>query len=258
MEILSSETSIVEPKLKPAASHVRINNLCKIIAKKDYIILPSEMTQSLLSAEDEDMLDDWIEFQESWNRLEQDQFMKDGGTYRFRRHGVYSATSTSGVQIEPPQPHYQGVTYNPLNGGVARHFASIEPSIASGRILMSALELCRATFNNLAPFYDWHIEVHQFRIVATSAQALPTPEGIHRDGVSFVFMMLVNRVNVLNGETGIYDRDRQKLARYTLSVPLDAAIVNDERTMHGVTPILASDPTQQGYRDVLVITFNKR
>ncbi|WP_459609712.1 2OG-Fe dioxygenase family protein, partial [Dickeya oryzae] len=72
------------------------------------------MTQSLLSAEDEDMLDDWTEFQESWNRLEQDKFMKDGGTYRFRRHGVYSATSTSGVQIEPSQPHYQSVTYNTL------------------------------------------------------------------------------------------------------------------------------------------------
>lgn len=71
-------------------------------------------------------------------------------------------------------------------------------------------------------------------------------------------MMLVNRVNVLNGETGIYDRDRQELARYTLADPLDAAIVNDERTMHGVTPILADDPARQGYRDVLVITFNKR
>lgn len=64
--------------------------------------------------------------------------------------------------------------------------------------------------------------------------------------------------NAINGETGIYDRDRQELARYTLANPFDAAIVNDERTMHGVTPIFAGDPAQQGYRDVLVITFNKR
>ncbi|WP_459609705.1 2OG-Fe dioxygenase family protein, partial [Dickeya oryzae] len=93
------------------------------------------MTQSLLSAEDEDMLDDWTEFQESWNRLEQDQFMKDGGTYRFRRHGVYSATSTSGVQIEPPQPHYQSVTYNTLTAVFALTISPpIEPSILQGRI----------------------------------------------------------------------------------------------------------------------------
>ncbi|MFQ8213628.1 2OG-Fe dioxygenase family protein [Klebsiella pneumoniae] len=258
MEQSTSEAATLQPQLKQAASSNRIDNLCEIIAKKDYILLPSATVRSLLSAEDADALDDWAEFQESWNRLEQDQFMKDGGTYRFRRHGVYSATPASGVQLEPPQPHYQSVTYNTLNGGIARHFAPIEPSIASGKVLMSVLELCRATFSGLAPFYDWHIEVHQFRIIATSAEALPTPEGIHRDGVSFVFMMLVNRVNVLNGETGIYDRDRQELARYTLADPLDAAIVNDERTMHGVTPILADDPARQGYRDVLVITFNKR
>ncbi|MFP1979838.1 2OG-Fe dioxygenase family protein [Lonsdalea quercina] len=81
--------------------------------------------------------------------------------------------------------------------------------------------------------------------VETLAEALPTPEGIHRDGASCVFIMRVNRVNVSNGETGIYDRERKKLARHTLSSPLDEAIVNVDRT-------------QQGFRDVLIITFNKR
>lgn len=258
MEGSTSEKAFVKSQLQQPLENKQIKNLCEIIARKDYIILPSETVSSLLTAEDENALDDWEKFQESWNHLEQDQFMKDGGTYRFRRHAVYSATPASGVQLEPHQPHYQSLTYNNLNGGIARHFAPIEPSIATNKILISALEMCHATFGGLAPFYDWHIEVHQFRIIATSAEALPTPEGIHRDGVNFVFMMLVNRVNVLNGETGIYNREREELARYTLKHPFDSAIVNDERTMHGVTPILASDPAQQGYRDVLVITFNKR
>ncbi|MFT4190305.1 MAG: 2OG-Fe dioxygenase family protein [Comamonas sp.] len=252
------EIAISSKQHQPISGNARTQGLFEIIAKDDYIILPAESVRALLFAEDESALDDWSAFQESWNRLEQDQFMKDGGTYRFRRHGIYSATPAYGVRLEPPQPHYQSVTYNPLNGGVPRYFAPIESSVASGRVLLSALELCRATFSGLAPFCDWHIEVHQFRIVATKAEALPTPEGIHRDGVSFVFMMLVNRINVRHGETGIYSRDRQELARYTLAEPLDAAIVNDERTLHGVTPILAVDPAQPGYRDVLVITFNKR
>ncbi|AJC68379.1 hypothetical protein [Dickeya zeae] len=64
MEIFSSKKNTIEPKLKPAESHNRINNLCKIIAKKDYIILPSQMTQSRLPAEDEDMLDDGTD----WNK----------------------------------------------------------------------------------------------------------------------------------------------------------------------------------------------
>lgn len=40
--------------------------------------------------------------------------------------------------------------------------------------------------------------------------------------------------------------------------PFDAAIVNDERVMHGVTPIVQLDETQAAYRDVLVVTFSKK
>jgi hypothetical protein len=39
---------------------------------------------------------------------------------------------------------------------------------------------------------------------------------------------------------------------------MEVAIVNDEQTLHGVTPIIQLDPLQPAYRDVLVITFSKR
>ncbi|WP_127960254.1 2OG-Fe dioxygenase family protein [Serratia microhaemolytica] len=258
MEMPTCEIAVEKLREKRYENELIINKICQEVAKEDYLAIPAKTVLTLLSAENKNFSKDWAEFQESWNRLEQDNFMKDGGKYRFRRHGVYSAVPAAGVQLELPQPHYQSVQYNSLNGGIPRYFAPIESSIASGKILMTALEICHAIFSGLAPFFCWHIEVHQFRIVATSTATLPTPEGIHRDGVNFVFMMLVNRVNVLNGETGIYNRERQELTHFTLLNPLDVAIVNDERTMHGVTPILAKDPTQHGYRDVLVITFNKR
>lgn len=54
-------------------------------------------------------------------------------------------------------------------------------------------------------------------------------------------MMLVNRVNVINGETSIYDRYKRPLTHYTLSEAMEAAIVNDEQVMHGVTPIIQLD-----------------
>ncbi|QKZ07821.1 2OG-Fe dioxygenase family protein [Pseudomonas eucalypticola] len=88
--------------------------------------------------------------------------------------------------------------------------------------------------------------------------ASPTPEGVHRDGLNFVFMMMVNRVNVVNGEISICDRHKRPLSRYTLSEAMEVAIVNDEQTLHGVTPIIQLDPLQPAYRDVLVITFSKR
>lgn len=51
---------------------------------------------------------------------------------------------------------------------------------------------------------------------------------------------------------------RAPLSQYTPSEAMEVAIVNDEQTMHGVTPIIQPDPLQPAYRDVLVITFSKR
>ena len=54
-------------------------------------------------------LSDWEAFSESWNDLEVDTYMADGGRYRRRRHGVFSASSAGAIVREPHQPHYQSV-----------------------------------------------------------------------------------------------------------------------------------------------------
>lgn len=114
-------------------------------------------------------------------------------------------------------------------------------------------------FGRLAPYYPWHIEVHQFRIEADKEmEGKPTPEGIHRDGVNYVMMVMVQRRNLINGATTIYDLGKNRLNEFTLQNPLDMAIVNDERVFHGVTPIVQLDPELPAVRDVLVITFHRR
>lgn len=185
--------------------------------------------------------------------------MRDGGTYRYRRHATYSAApSCNTAKPEAHQPHYQSTSYNYLNGGFERYFSPIEEEIASNKVMLAILFFCCSCFSRLAPYYKWHIEAHQFRIDASHELASPTPEGIHRDGVNFVFMMLVNRTNVVNGETSIYDLAKNRLSSRTLTTPFESAIINDERVMHGVTPIIKIDTKKAGYRDMLVITFKKQ
>lgn len=217
-------------------------------------------------------LDDWPAFADSWNRLELDEHMADGGRYRRRRHGVFAAGPDGAIERQPHQPHYQGLDYNPLNGGVARWFAAITPDIGSGHSLPTILEFSRALFSRLAPFDaaqgapsesrgtprtpHWKIEVHQFRIEAQpGSEGLPTPEGMHRDGVDFVLVLLVNRANIASGTTSIHAPDGRELGRFTLTSPLDAALVDDSRVAHGVTPVKAIDAAAPAYRDVLVVTF---
>src|SRR5437762_12569246 len=78
---------------------------------------------------------------------------------------------------------------------------------------------------------------------------------MHRDGVDWVLVLLVSRVNVQRGETSIHDLAKQPLGSFTLTEPLDAAFTDDNRVFHGVTPVTPLDPAQPRHRDVLVVTF---
>lgn len=216
--------------------------------------------RGLLEAGVAQALEDWDSFAASWNDMPQDKYMADGGQYRRRRHAVLSATGNAPIKLEPHQPHYQSVDYNVLNGGIAREFAPIMDEIVSGNTMRSILEFCQTMFNLMLPEGQskprWHIEVHQFRIEASNGKpGRPTPEGVHRDGVDFVLVMMVRRVNVSSGTTTMHDLQQRKLDSFTLTNPLDSAIVNDSRCMHGVTAVEQIDPDQPAYRDVLVVTF---
>ena len=121
--------------------------------------------------------------------------------------------------------------------------------------MRSILQFCLRIFDHMHPHTNWHIECHQFRIEANGAEGNPTPEGVHRDGVDFVLVLMVQRVNISSGTTTMHDLRQRKLDSFTLTEPLDCAIVNDRRCMHGVTPVQQNDLAKPAYRDVLVVTF---
>jgi hypothetical protein len=216
-----------------------------------------EMSALLNNAE----LQDWEGFAASWNDLGVDGYMADGGRYRRRRFAAYRATP-AGLLRKPHQPHYQSRDYNPLNGGVERWFESVADAIGRHEILGVILAACHELFDRMTPVAfrpdAWHVELHQFRIEARAGEVgQPTPEGMHRDGVDWVLVLMIRRENVKSGETTIYDLSKQPLGSFTLTRPLEAAIVDDSRVYHGVTPVEPIDPTRPAHRDVLVVTFRR-
>lgn len=202
-------------------------------------------------------LSDWRAFAESWNDLGLDTYMADGGRYRKRRFAVFAAADGE-IRRKPHQPHYQSRDYNTLNGGIERLFSPILPEIGGGPTMTTILGYCRDLFETLSGPQNWHVEVHQFRIEARrGAEGRPTPEGMHRDGVDHVLVLLVARRNIQSGMTTIHSLDGLMLGSFTLTEPLDAALVDDARVMHGVTPVEPVDPAKPGFRDVLVVTFRR-
>jgi hypothetical protein len=202
-------------------------------------------------------LTDWAEFAASWDDLGPDTYMADGGRYRKRRHAVFAATPGEIVR-QSAQPHFQSRDYNTLNGGIERWFEPVTERIGAGATLTTVLAFCQELFGQFGPARAWHVEVHQFRIEAgTGHEGRPTPEGMHRDGVDYVLVLLVNRTNIISGVTSVHDLTGRELGEFTLTQAFDAALVDDARVMHGVTPVEPLDPSVPGYRDVLVVTFRR-
>jgi hypothetical protein len=208
-------------------------------------------------------LTDWPAFAASWNDHEIDRYLAEGQRSRSRRFGVYSAAAGDRgnpiVSREPHQPHFQHREYNTLFGGIERWFAPIAPEVGEGPTMTTVVRYCARVFGPLAPAVArWRVEAHQFRIAASAnAPGEPTPEGVHRDGVDFVLVLLVNRQNIVSGVTTVYDLAGTALGTFTLTQPFDATLVDDNRVAHGVTPVAPLDPAQPGARDVLVVTFRK-
>lgn len=225
-----------------------------LLSGQGFALLPAADVQPWLLAHGS--LADWDAFAATWDGMDQDHYMADGGRYRRRRHAVFAAATGAPLLRQPHRPHYQTTAYNPLNGGVARWFEPMDEEASGSASLGTILAACRTLFEEVAGPRAWTVELHQFRIEARAGQAgKPTPEGSHRDGVDWVLVLMVRRRNIASGTTTIYDLGKAPLGSFTLTDPFDAALLDDQRVYHGVTPVEPLEPGQPASRDVLVVTF---
>ncbi len=188
----------------------------------------------------------------TWNDLPPDEYLKDGGRYRKRRHACFTAVNGD-LRAMPHRPHWQPLEYNALHGGMQRWFAPMHSEMlatAAWRQLLLALAHLCSQLNGPQP---WFVEAHQFRIDTTDGIGRPTPEGAHRDGVDLVAVFLINRHEVKGGETRVFEADGPNGQRFTLTEPWSLLLLDDERVIHESTPI--QPETQGGYRDTLVVTL---
>ncbi|WP_083238084.1 2OG-Fe dioxygenase family protein [Methyloceanibacter marginalis] len=206
-------------------------------------------------------LEAWPDFASTWDDLGIDKYMADGGRYRRRRFGTFKVTGSVVVR-KNHQPHYQSRDYNILNGGIERWFMPVKEAVTDNAFAQGLVSYCAALFDMTSSMKSsvspWHVEMHQFRIEATPDETgAPTPEGVHRDGVDWVCVMLIRRSNVASGVTQIFDRSGRPLGEFTLIDPLDAVLIDDHRVLHGVTPIAPLSSERKACRDVLVLTYRR-
>ncbi|MBY0338615.1 MAG: 2OG-Fe dioxygenase family protein [Acetobacteraceae bacterium] len=226
------------------------------VAAAGYVRLRPEQSRAALAAVPDSAL---AAFAGSWDRLETDAFMADGGRYRRRRIANFlTCPGLAGHVRGLHRPHFQAVVHNSLNGGVDRWFAPCEDDTIANPACQALLELGRPVAEALEPGVPLFAEMHQFRIEAQAGSpGYPTPEGVHQDGVTCVLIAMLRRENLTGGETVVTDLDRRELARFTLDGLLDLVLLDDRRVAHGVSPIAPTDPERPSMRDVLVLTWKR-
>ena len=191
----------------------------------------------------------------AWDDLPPDEYLRDGGRYRYRRHASYRCEG--GVLDEVPhRAHWQSLDYNALHGGMSRWFAPVAAATraqpAWPRLILALADACDAIRGSRV---RWSVEAHQFRIDTGDGIGRPTPEGAHRDGVDFVAVLVLARHAIKGGETRVFEADGPNGLRFTLEAPWSLLLMDDARVIHESTPIQPAREDAVGHRDTLVLTY---
>jgi hypothetical protein len=217
-----------------------------------HLMTPDDLTVCLGVEQDA-----WTHFAAHWDDLAPDPYAAELGTRRLRRYGHFRFTPSDGVtELLPHSAFVQPEDSNPLYVETDRHFEPLTDAFAKEPLLQQILGLLGRLATALDAVTVWNAKVTPFRVLASADdEGQPTPEGLHRDGVTLVTSLLIRRRNALGGESSVFDMDGNRLLATTLSEPGTLLLGDDRRTLHGVSPLRPVDPSAPAQRDVLVITF---
>jgi hypothetical protein len=225
-----------------------VQALGAVLKRQGYAVLGASAVAQLAGV----ALPDLMAWCGDWNHLPPDNYLRDGGRYRRRRHSCFVVNDGT-VQQEPHRAHWQPLEYNALHGGLERHFEPMDAALVLQPAWQQLLAWLGRVCSGLKGAQPWFAEAHQFRIDTTDGIGRPTPEGAHRDGVDMVAVFMVARTGIKGGETRVFDADGPNGQRFTLAEPWSVLLLDDARVIHESTPI---QPLQQGaHRDTLVVTL---
>jgi len=189
-----------------------------------------------------------------WDDLPPDGYLRDGGRYRFRRHGCFVADGDT-LTLSAHRAHWQPLDYNALHGGIQRWYVPLAPEMSESPVWKALLLGLARVASALKGEQRWFIEAHPFRIDTSDGIGRPTPEGAHRDGVDLVAVLFVGRHGVKGGESRVFEAHGPAGQRFTMTLPWTTLLLDDERVIHETTPIQPLASGERGWRDTLVITL---
>ncbi|WP_432169211.1 2OG-Fe dioxygenase family protein [Streptomyces sp. 1222.5] len=220
------------------------------VRRTGFVVIPKEELAGLISDADLD------ELREAWEDLPVDTQVDGVGVYRERRYSrlrVVVDGDTVTYEVLPHAAFRQDSI--PLWEGKDRLFEPVDQDLLLSPTMRALVGFNARMATAAGGNTSWRTGVHLVRVVARAdADGLPTPEGRHRDGHSYVGMHLMRREGVTGGLSTVHPNDGGDIVQTTLVQPLDTMFVDDNMITHEVSPIVPEGAS--GVRDMLIIDMN--
>ena len=84
---------------------------------------------------------------------------------------------------------------------------------------------------------------------------ISTPDCLHKDGEPYTFVHLIERRDVVGGESVVVDNAKAPLFEGVLTEQLDSLDIRDAAVYHQVRRISVPPGVEHGYRTALLIDF---
>lgn len=185
--------------------------------------------------------------------------MADGGEYRYRRFSEFTYNNLDKSLNSKPHSYFIQPNYlNHLNGGIKRYFHPLTPYVAMNQELHKFICLVGNIISCINGNMLWKLYVHQVSILASKDQlGSPAPEGIHKDGMTFSVLLLIDRNNINGGVNKFYNNDKELIDEVTLLDRYDFIIMDDRKGYHSVSDISVIETTNEGKRSMLFLEFSE-
>ncbi|MFK4380924.1 2OG-Fe dioxygenase family protein [Bradyrhizobium sp. USDA 223] len=212
--------------------------------------------------------------------IDQNPGGREAGRHRYHSVGVYLKHAAAGMRFLPCPPFVDGqgtqfTTFLQPSGmnrdySAERRFDPLPEDLIRHKGLQEIVDFCfQATPSSLFPngARDWmRTGLHLISLHAEETRpGISSPNRAHVDGELSTTIVMLERMNVIGGESLIVSRAfadahpneiplEHRRASVTLEQTLDILTVDDRRLAHYVSPVFARKSTR-GFRTVLLVDF---
>jgi hypothetical protein len=230
---------------------MKVNNQIEDFNQNGYVLVNPNKQSSIFNG-----IESESTFKKQWGVLEKDPYL-DNANYRSRRYSEFTYTKDKITEVDSPD-FLQTEEINSYNGGVVRKFSKIDTKEDS-RPLKNLMDFYMDNFfsKEITHSKQCRVGVHQIRVSGEdSAGVKPAPEGVHSDGHDFVAIHVIERENVVGGESSVHAQSGLPIFKATLKQAWDGILINDKTLKHGVSDVMKINKSTSAFRDTLILDFN--